>query len=135
MPNIVELMKKAAVEAVNETKPTGVVFGTVVGVTPLKINVEQKLNLEAAHLLLTDNVRDYTVEMTVEHFTEADDDLKTSHSHPDAGVASFDSTHRHAYRGRKKYTVHNGLKTGEEVILLQLPGGQKYIVLDRLVMR
>ena len=29
-------------------------------------------------------------------------------------------------------TVHNGLKVGEEVILFQVSGGQKYIVIDRI---
>ena len=29
--------------------------------------------------------------------------------------------------------VHNGLKVGEEVLLLRKQGGQKYIVVDRMV--
>lgn len=29
-------------------------------------------------------------------------------------------------------TVHNALKTGEEVILMQVAGGQKYIVIDKI---
>lgn len=30
-------------------------------------------------------------------------------------------------------TIHNGLQTGDEVILLKQKGGQKYLVLDRVV--
>ena len=42
MPNMVELIKKAALDAVKESKPTSIVFGTVISIEPLKINVEQK---------------------------------------------------------------------------------------------
>lgn len=31
-------------------------------------------------------------------------------------------------------TINNALKTGEEVILLRMQGGQKYMVIDRVVM-
>jgi hypothetical protein len=30
-------------------------------------------------------------------------------------------------------TIHNALKVGDEVILLKKKGGQKYLVLDRVV--
>ena len=46
------------------------------------------------------------------------------------GDAAF-AAHKHRYQGRKKWRVHNALKTGEKVILLRCDGGQKYIVLDR----
>jgi hypothetical protein len=34
---------------------------------------------------------------------------------------------------KKEITIHNGLQTGDEVILLKQKGGQKYLVLDRVV--
>jgi hypothetical protein len=40
--------------------------------------------------------------------------------------------HIHGYAGRKKFLVHNGLAVGDEVILVQVQGGQKFLVLDRL---
>lgn len=115
MPNMVELIKMAALGAVNESKPTSIVFGTVVSDTPLKINIEQRLTLNAAQLILTSNVKDYELDMTVEHFTQES------------------NGHTHAYTGKKKFMVHNGLAVGEQVILLQMQGGQKYIVLDKVV--
>jgi hypothetical protein len=124
LPNLVELIKKAAVDAVNASMPTAIVFGTVVSIAPLKINVEQRLILTTAQLILTNNVRDYDLNMTVDHSTED----KSGGS----GESSF-ASHNHAYTGKKKFTVHNGLITGDEVILLQVQGGQKYIVLERVV--
>ena len=139
MPNIIEIIKQAAVEAVAASNPCSILFGQVISITPLKINVEQRLTLDESHLVLTSIVRDFEIEMTVDHFTENDAYLNTSHSHPFSGdgsvsTASFDSTHKHAYKGKKKYLVHLGLKVGESVMLMQVQGGQKYIILDRVVM-
>lgn len=136
MLNLVELIKKAAVDAVKESKPASILFGTVTSADPLKIMVDQKLTLEADHLILTNAVRDHEVEMTVDHFTEEDAFLQTTHTHASSvtvSPASFDSTHKHAYKGRKKFLIHNGLQTGEQVILVQIQGGQQFVVLDRLV--
>lgn len=38
----------------------------------------------------------------------------------------------HDIEGTKQMTIHNHLEKGEEVILLRMQGGQKYIVLDRI---
>ena len=39
LPNAVELVKQAAVEAVEATKPVQYLFGKVISVSPLKIQV------------------------------------------------------------------------------------------------
>lgn len=132
MPNLVELIKRAAVEAVAASSPCELVFGIVDSPEPLKIVVEQRLTLSEEHLILSTLVQDFDVEMTVEHFTEDDAFLNTLHSHSIGGPASFDSTHKHEYKGRKKWTVHLGLEAGEKVILMRMQGGQKYLVLDRV---
>lgn len=119
---LVRAVKQAAVEAVNASGPMALCFGTVTSAAPLKIQVDQKKTLTEAQLILTNNVRDYTVEMTVDHQTEI-----TSGG---SGDASF-SSHLHAYKGRKSFRVHLALKAGEKVILLRCDGGQKFIVLDR----
>ena len=33
---------------------------------------------------------------------------------------------------KEQMTIHNALEKGEEVVLLRMQGGQKYIVLDRI---
>ena len=133
MADILEAAKKAAMQAIETSKPSGAYFGTVISVSPLKINVEQKLTLEAAQLILSRNVTDYKVEMTVDHWT----DNETEHIHAvndtyTGGGTSQPTTHRHAYRGKKTFTVHNGLMNGERVILFRVQGGQQYIVWDRV---
>jgi hypothetical protein len=49
-------MKKAALDAVEASKPVNVFFGNVVKTNPLKIKIEQKMTLEIAQLILTQNV-------------------------------------------------------------------------------
>lgn len=125
MPSMVELIKKIASESVGEGKPVSIRFGIVKQEKPLKIEVEQKLLLEEEHehLILTHLVRDYYVDMSVSHATEP--------RSGGSGYAEYES-HDHDYKGRKKFLIHNGLKMGEKVILLQLQGGQQFIVLDRI---
>jgi hypothetical protein len=122
--DIVILIRKVAQEAINATKPMSVVYGKVISTKPLKINVEQKMTLTSPQLILTRNVTDYEVEMTVDHVTE--------NSSGGSGEASF-ASHNHEYKGKKKFIIHNGLVVDDEVIMLQVPGGQKFVVLDKLV--
>lgn len=144
--DLVSSIKKAATEAVEASKPASWMFGTVTSISPLKINVEQKMTLTSAQLVLARNVTDYTVYMSVDHVTETS---LGSHNHNvGVSVESSDTEHTystsvdevpvnlehiHNYSGIKSYTVHKALKIDEEVILARMGGGQKYIVLDRVV--
>lgn len=118
LPNLVELIKKAAVDAVEAASPVNVMYGTVMSVNPLKISLEQKLILDEDSLVLSSFVRDFDVEMYVDHETE------------EAGGEL--SLHKHKYTGAKKFKVNLGLKENEKVILVRMQGGQKYLVLDRI---
>jgi Protein of unknown function (DUF2577). len=124
VPNMLEIIKQAAVEAVKVSNPCAIMFGKVISISPLKINVEQRLTLDESHLVLTSLVRDFSVDMTVDHTTE--------YTSGGSGESSFES-HNHAITGKKTFQVHLGLKINEYVMLLQMQGGQKYIVVDRVV--
>ena len=139
-------VKRAALEAVMSSKPFALAFGTVISTAPLKVQIDQKFILTEAQLILTSAVKDYTVEMTVDHETGnalSDIDLSHTHSYTDQSYTSSttrttksggkkDLTHNHEYKGKKKFTIHLGLKVGEKVILLRADGGKQYIVLDRV---
>lgn len=138
---LVRAVKQAALDAVKAGRPMCHVQGTVETVSPLSIRIDQKRLIYEEQLILTDRVRDYTVEMSFDHQTgEAGHSHaysgstgaagETSHSHAYSGVTE-ESTHSHSYAGRKPFTVHNALQVGEKVILLQCAGGQQFIVLDR----
>ena len=101
--DLLNIIKKAALEAINASQPSDFCFGKVISANPLKISVEQKMTLGAAQLILTRNVTDFKTKVTIENSE------------------------------KKEITVHNGLQIGDEVILLKKKGGQEYLVLDRAV--
>lgn len=128
--DLVKAIKKAAVEAVNASKPANMVFGKVVSESPLKIKVDQKLILTEKQLILARDVTDYEIEMEPSR-DEQPYFHETEEASGGSGDASF-AVHKHKYQGKKKFLVYNALKSGEEVILMQLAGGQQYIVIDRI---
>lgn len=99
---LVKVMKQAGFAATEAKNPVNVCYGKVTSETPLKISVEQKITLGTAQLVLTRNVTDYNMKITIDN-------------------------------QEKIIKVHNGLKVGEEVLLIRKQGGQKYIVMDRMV--
>lgn len=129
---VLEAMKQMSVDAQNSQKPVIVLFGQVLSVKPLQIKVNQKQTIKEDALILTHAVKDYEVDIEVSHYTVNDDFLQTMHDHPNVAANSFDSHHKHAYKGRKKIKIYNGLKVGENVMMLRQNGGSRYIVLDRI---
>lgn len=161
--DLLNTIKKAAVDAVEASKPVAVVYGKVLSVSPLEINVEQKMILTSAQLVLTKNVTDYETEVTVHWLTETKS-INANHAHELSGDVSVSSnatvspnpdnenvtiqndvintmaveqtninlSHNHSIDGRKQITIHNGLKVDDEVLLLRMQGGQKYIVIDKV---
>lgn len=137
---LVETLKRAAIEAVDAKKPVSIYFGNVIGVSPLQINVEQKMTLGEKQLVLSRNVTDFKTRVTVDWSTQSS--LET-HTHTvkgrdnsgdgiDLTTGEEDLAHTHRIRGKKEITIHNGLAVGDEVILLRQQEGQKFIVWDRI---
>ena len=123
MPNPVEVVKRAAVEAVEAQKPVHLLFGQVISVSPLKIQVDQKSIYTEKMLVLTRNVTDFEVDMTVSHIT-----LNRAGGSGDPAFAS----HNHDYKGKKKFKVHNALIKGDWVLLGRIQGGKRFVVIDRI---
>jgi len=143
---LMRIIKKCALQAMLASDPMNVLFGEVIGVKPLQIDVEQKMKLGEMQLVLLRNVTDYETEVSID--TQTEEALKT-HSHnlllemEQAGeplhmheityhVDPADISHFHKIKKRMKITVHNGLAVGDRVILLRSQGGQKFLVVDRI---
>lgn len=158
--DFVKVIKKAAMDAVNSAQPSDFCFGKVTNDSPLKIKLDQKLTLGSAQLVLSRNVTDFELQITIDDLSEKAS-LSTSHTH-NANVnvdvnselkpndsnlevintvtssatideVSSDLSHNNDISEKKTVTVHNSLKVDEEVILLKQSGGQKYLVIDRVV--
>lgn len=129
---VLEAMKQMSVDAQNSQKPMIILFGQVISEKPLQIFVNQKQTVKQEALILTHAVKDYEVDIEVSHYTVNDNFLNTMHDHPNVAENDFDSHHKHAYQGRKKIKIYNGLKIGEKVMMIRQNGGSRYIVLDRI---
>lgn len=150
VPSLNESIKMIALNLFDTMQLSDVLFGKVVKVNPLEIMVDQKNVIPAQYLVLTNMVRDHSVDMTISMQTVEDNYLDANamkHTHlagalvgnlsaPVVGTTGtttdFDTTHKHDIKGRKKITLHYGLKVGESVMLVRLQGGQRYVVIDRV---
>lgn len=145
--DLLKLLKQASTEAVESTQPTSVTFGSVTSIAPLEILVEQRLSLTEKNLVLTRNVTDFTISVSMEWESEVAGDKEhdhgleielgdggdPSHTHTvDCEMGTENMEHLHEVKGKKELIIHNALEVGEKVVLVRMIGGQKYIVLDRL---
>ncbi|WP_033168359.1 DUF2577 domain-containing protein [Clostridium sp. KNHs205] len=80
---LIPLLKRVALEAVDASKPTVVLYGTVSGITPLTIYLEQKRTITRGFLVITDKAKNLVV--------------------------------------------------GDQVVMIRMQGGQKYIIMDKVV--
>lgn len=97
----IESIKKIVLQAVEAEKPCGIYFGTVSGISPPEVKIDQKTTYSGPQLLIPENLTDRGVKMVI----------------PQLGEVSV--------------TVKNALKAGDQVILIQKPGAQQYLVVDR----
>jgi hypothetical protein len=105
---LIDIIKKAATDAVNTGDPTDGVYGEVLEVSPLRIRVGERLSLGSSFFILTKNVTNHKVEI------------------------SLDSEENEGEKETKEVVVKNGLKIGDKVLLLRLAGGQRYVVWDKV---
>ncbi|WP_374713109.1 DUF2577 domain-containing protein [Symbiobacterium terraclitae] len=112
MANLLELIKRAAQDAVAASQPVQVHIGTVLSADPLQVQVDQRFILPAAALVVPESL--------VQH--EAD----LSHSHPYPGGQTGAAL-------TEPLVIRRGLAAGDQVLLLRVQGGERYVILDRVV--
>ena len=84
MANLIQIIKQAAIEAVEASAPVKVMYGTVSGISPISVKLDQKFIVPDAFIVVTD-------------------------------------------------TVSGKLSKGDRVVILREQGGQRYIILDKVV--
>lgn len=127
--DLLKLIKQAGIQAVEQGAPMAVMLGVVKQVDPLVITVEQRLDLPADFLLLTDNVRDYQTKVSFDN--PGIKNIVKNYSMGDEPGTDYKLTYQS--KVQNEITVYNGLKVGEKVALVRAHGGQKFIVLNRVV--
>lgn len=112
---LIESIKKVSSGVRDAQENVEIVYGKVINEVPVKIQIGQKLILDEKRLIFTDNARKIEKSVEVSWSTESSEG------------------HSHSIKGKKKMTEDNSLKNGEMVVMLKMQGGQKYVVLSRVV--
>ncbi|MEW8955616.1 DUF2577 domain-containing protein [Clostridium sp.] len=108
---MIDIIKRAGIDAVGATNPLNILFGEVLDIDNLKIKLDQKLILPRDFFIVPESLTRYEV------------DLEHNHSVPE-GISS---------NSLGKLVIREGLKQGDKVLLLRIQGGQQYVILDKVV--
>ena len=105
---MLEAVKLLAYDVLQQENIADICYGTVTAIEPLKIMLEQKLELTEEFLVLSQNV--------VKHYE------------------SFYMRKKNSNGEWEHYEIiiEKELKKGERVILMKMTGGQRYVVLERV---
>lgn len=120
---LIDIMKRAALDANDNSKPTDLRYGTVTSVSPLKVQITNQFTIPASMLVVPKSLTNYSVGVTV--------NWNTGETSGGTGEASF-AGHTHTVSGSKTITINNALKVGDKVALLRQAGGQSYFILDKI---
>ena len=120
---LIDIMKRAARDETENSQPTDLRTGTVVSVSPLKVQITNVFTVPESMLIVPRHLTDYTVDITV--------DWDTENKSGGSGDSAF-ASHNHDIKGKKKITVHNALKVGDKIALIRKKGGQSFYILDRI---
>lgn len=94
-------MKKIVSQTIEAGKPCDILLGTVTGLSPPSVRIDQKTTYSGPQLLIPQHLTDRSIQMII----------------PQVGDVAV--------------TVKNALKIGDQVILVQKRGAQQYLVVDR----
>lgn len=104
---LINIVKRAALDAVDNAKMCDVRYGKVISVSPLKVQITNQFTIPSSLLTVPQHLTDYAVEVDIPNCTSAEIESKSM-------------------------VIHNALKIGDRVALLRSQGGQSYFILDRI---
>lgn len=148
---LIDIMKRASLEAQENAQMCDLRYGTVVSVNPLRVQITNLLTIPKSLLVIPEHLTDHTVKVTFDWDTTSNgshthsysgtsgstsggsgESSFASHNHSVSGTTDSAGSHSHSVKGTKTMTIHGGLKVGDKVALLRKTGGQSYFILDRI---
>lgn len=124
---VVDLIKRAATDAVENSKPCDLRYGTVISETPLKIRVTNEFILPESILIVPEHLTDYEIDITTTGYGWITDTRAGG-----SGDPAYASHDHDINQTKKTVKVHGALKVNDKVVLIRQSGGQFYYVADRL---
>jgi hypothetical protein len=141
---LIDIMKRAANDANEAGQPCDLRYGTVVSVNPLKVQVSHQFTIPASMLIVPINLTNYTVPVSLNWLTKEVVDhthyYEDKYSDTETEEKYTEEAGKHLHQiisndGEFSMTIHNALKVGDYVALVRQKGGQKYLILDRVVVK
>lgn len=120
---LIDIMKRASIDAMDNAQMCDLRYGQVVSIKPLKVQVTNLFTIPEALLVVPEHLTDHKVDVTI--------NWTTGDKGGGSDMAAF-ASHNHSISGKKTMTVHGALKVGDKVALLRKQGGQSYFILDRI---
>jgi hypothetical protein len=119
--NLVQLIKKIAMDAVRAAKMCDYVTGVVTSEDPLKVKITNSFEIGEEFLMVPQSMTDHEVEVTI----KKEYGWKTKNR---SGGTGDDIVLENV-----KIMIHNALKAGDEVLMMRKSGGQEFVVIDKVV--
>ena len=119
--NLVQLIKKIAMDAVRAAKMCDYVTGVVTSEDPLKVKITNSFEIGEEFLVVPQSMTGHEVEVTI----KKEYGWKTKDR---SGGAGDDIVLENV-----KIMIHNSLKAGDEVLMMRKSGGQEFVVIDKVV--
>lgn len=130
---LMDVIKNTVEKYLQSYKPTELVYGEVMADSPLRVKVDNRLELDETFLILGQNVRETWINIPEEG------DFKHLHDIPNWQTDSGGvPPHIHTISPWKtkealpKIKLWRGLKTGDKVLMLRVKQGQIYLILERV---
>lgn len=132
---LIPIIKQAALEALEQSKPVNFCFGTVTAVDPVVIQITPNLSIseEYDQVTIPRQCTDYETSITLMSPSEGEKPWKTEIAQDlNAPNPLAFSPHQHDLTGKFRIKIHNKLKVNDTVILARQQGGQHYFVIDKV---
>lgn len=125
---MIDVIKRASMNAVENGKPCDLRFGTVISENPLKVQITSDLIIPESLLVVPEHLTDYSVNVNVgvTEFTK-------STVYVSGETLIYGSTEEEAEPvDERTLTIYNSLKKNDKVALVRNQGGKVYYILDRV---
>lgn len=138
---LIEIMKIAAMDAIENGNPADLKFGTVTSVDPLKVMINNNFILPESLLVVPEHLTDYSVTTNVGTDEGGSGGGKSVDMRVEGktliintSVATIDDGDTEPVDAvdERTLTIYNSLNIGDEVVLLRNQGGSSYLILDRI---
>lgn len=138
---IIETIKLAALDAIENSNPCDLRFGTVSSISPLKVKVSNDFIIPEQLLIVPEHLTDHSMitnvggsesggSGSINVYVESETLVITTNG--TEVVTENDVTEEVEVVDERTLTMYNSLEVGDNVVLLRNQGGSSYLILDRV---